>query len=116
MELTLGLKDIIYISVYVVTIASLIFGFRGRIKRLEERMGTHNSTLFKKDASLNLVTTEVCKEHRVTGEKNCKEHRDEVTKILDKSALVVKEVFDKLEKVNINIVKIATHMKVDVDE
>ncbi len=116
MELTLGLKDIIYIGVYVVSVASLVFTFRNRLSNIEDRLKTHNSTLFKKDASLNLVSTSTCKEHREKGEKVCEIHKAETAAELSKTANIAKEMFHKLEKLNINVVKIAVHMEVDVDE
>jgi len=105
MELTLGLKDLMYIGTTVTSVTVVISMLRNRVEKLEERMKTHNSTLFKKDASLNLINTD-----------SCKVHRAEIDKELEKNASVSEKALAEIQKVNINIIKIAAHMKVDLEE
>lgn len=82
MELALGIKDAIYLTVNGVTVATVWLSFRNRVKNLEDTCKLTKTVLFQEDASLNLVTVKSCETHRKVTEKSLSIINSNVIKIL----------------------------------
>lgn len=100
MEFTL--RDAIYIGTYIVSISGIIFGLKFRISKNEASTQTLNKIVFKEKGGLNVVTTEVCKQHR-----------DTIHKSIRQEAAITRKAFEQIRCLNQNIIKIMMHMQLE---
>lgn len=105
MEFQLALKDIVYIVVNVCSITAVVLTFSNRIKTLEATNTLFRSVLFQADSTLNLLNKVACKEHR-----------DDVYKMIRREAALTRKAFESIDLVNANIIKIALHMGIEPEE
>ena len=105
MKFALELKDLIYIIINVMSIVTVMLAFRNRIKNLEEFKALVKSVLFQNDATLNLINRQTCKDHR-----------DNVYKMIRREAAITHKAFESIDLVNANIIKIALHMGLEPEE
>ena len=100
MELTL--KDLIYMGVYVASVAVSYAGFIYRIQKTEEGHQTLKNIVFLEKGGLNIVTTEACKQHR-----------NQIHRSIRREASITSEAFDQVHCLNQNVIKIMMHMKLE---
>ena len=62
--MTLALKDIIYILVYVVSIAAAFFALRNELANIKKDSSLIKNIIFADQGKLNLVDTATCKQHQ----------------------------------------------------
>jgi hypothetical protein len=84
MEFTL--RDLVYITIYVVTVTAFIVKFKEQVKAVEKSQSTTNRVIFLERGGLNVVTKGDCEKHqadlrRYTQDAMCKIH------VLDKNII-----------------------------
>lgn len=62
--MTLGLKDIIYLMVYAVSIAGIFLAFKNELGNVRRDVNHGMKILYKDAGQLNLIDCETCKKHR----------------------------------------------------
>lgn len=62
--MTLGLKDVIYILVYVVSVAAILIAFMNELKNIKKDSSLIKKILFADQGKLNLVDHQTCKQHQ----------------------------------------------------
>lgn len=100
MEFTL--KDIIYISVYVASVATLFTKMRSSLKELKEGVNSIKKILFKEKGGLNIVDN-----------TRCKEHRDGVHKSIRREAAQTQDALAQIYNLNQNVIRIMMHMNIE---
>lgn len=97
-----GLRDVIYIAVYVATVAALFAGFKSRLNKLQESIESVKNILFLEKGGLNLVDN-----------NKCKEHQDSVYQMIRRESEVTSDAIDQMQVMNQNMIKIMLHMNLE---
>lgn len=95
-------RDAIYVGTYVASILGVLFGFKFRIQKTEEKNKTLSNIIFQEKGGLNVVTNEVCKQHR-----------DHIHNSIRREAGVTNEAFRQISCLNQNIIKMMVHMNLE---
>lgn len=93
------LKDYIYISCFIFSIAGAFFAFKYRVKRIEDNYVTVKNIIFLDKGGLNIVTNDVLAAKVF-----------EIQKDIETEASLNAKTIDKIECLNENIIIIMTHM------
>lgn len=88
----IGLKDFIYIGIYVVSFVGLLAGFRYKIKKVEDSNVNMKNIIFEEKGGLNIVSN-----------KSCKERRQSIHDIIDREAGITSNAIDKIDNLSANI-------------
>ena len=100
--MTFTLRDLIYVCVYVATVAGLFAGLRFSIGQLKKSVGSIQNIIFKDKGGLNIVDND-----------KCKEHRDTIHKSIRREAEITHDALTQIHCVNQNIVKIMVHLQLE---
>ena len=95
-----SVKDLVYISVYLISVIGMLYAMKYRVKKVEDSNEILKNIIFRDKGGLNVVDNQ-----------SCKDHRDLVyQKIRDESG-VTQRAFENIDCINQNIFKIMVHMK-----
>lgn len=100
--MTLGLKDIIYILVYVVSMASVFFAFRNELKNLKDEQRKEKNVIWQDGGRLNLV------DH-----KACREYRDAIWSSMRKCDNVMEGMNGRLDSINEKIIRVLVKLELN---
>ena len=96
-----GLKDIVYLIIYVVTLSAVYFRQNNRIKNIEAL----KKVVFKSNGVLSLVEVDTCKAHQ-----------DNIHIAIRREADNIGNMKTKIDKMGDNILRIMVHMKIESDK
>lgn len=99
--MTLETKDIIYIIVYVVSVAGVFFAFKNKLNNVEKENGQVRRILFGDRGTLNLVDV-----------KTCEKYRDEVFAAIRRGEQVNQMLLQKLEELAKNVIVIMVSLNI----
>lgn len=100
MECTL--KDMVYMAVYVASIAGLFATFRAGLSQLKASVDSIKNILFLEKGGLNIVDN-----------YQCRTHRDTIHQNIRREAALTHEALQQIYYLNQNITKLMVHMKVE---
>ncbi len=95
-------RDVIYMSVYVASIAGSFAWFKYSVGNLKQSVDSIKKILFLEKGGLNIVDN-----------SKCKEHRDTVHKSIRREAEITHDALTQIHCLNQNIIRIMTHMKLE---
>lgn len=101
-NMSFGIRDLIYIIVYVLSLAGVFNAFKNRLKNLEREVRKGYKILYADRGQLNLIDQDTCKKYR-----------DEVFTAIRRSERIIEMLLDKLEKINENMIIIMVHMGIN---
>lgn len=93
--MTLGLKDIIYILVYVVSIAGAFFALRNELNNIRKENKRIRNIIFADQGKLNLVD-----------QATCKQHQDQIYAAIRRSENAFAVTAKEIKTLNENVVRI----------
>ena len=93
--MTLAIKDAIFILVYVVSIAGVIFAFKNKLNNLSEEQDKEKKVIWQEGGRLNIV------DHAF-----CRECRDQIYETIRKRDSIIEEFRAQLIALNENIIRI----------
>lgn len=96
------LKDLMYIALNAITVTGLFLRFQYQLKTLTRSNDTIKNVMFESKGGLNLVNNAKCKEHRRITDRR-----------ITQETAVAKDAIDQIQVLNLNIVKIMTHMDIE---
>lgn len=100
--MTFDLKDIIYIIVYAVSLAGVIFSYKNRIANLESKITRLDKTLFHESGALNFISRD-----------SCKSSQDHVYTAIRRGESNIEQTLRKIDQLNENILKIMFYLKIE---
>lgn len=100
MEFTL--RDIIYMAVYVATIAGLFTKVQSKLNQLSKSNESIKNIIFLEKGGLNVVDN-----------AKCVEHRNVVHNVIRREAETTQDAVTQIHCLNQNIIKIMVHMKLE---
>lgn len=77
MEFTL--RDLVYVGVYVATVAGLIMKFKGRVDGVERALSQANKIIFLERGGLNVVTKEDCEKNQAALRQHSQDAVDQIS-------------------------------------
>lgn len=128
MSLSLSHRDILYIALWFISVASIFFAQRNRLTLLERNIERFERIMLGDRGALNVIDQDACKEHRdrifdlVRRNEQCtdkcfEEHRQHVNAIIQQNQDELKGVGKRLDQISDKITKIMIHQKIgNVDE
>lgn len=99
--MTLDLRDIVYILVYMSSVFGVYFSFRNRLISLEKEIANNRKIIFGERGVLNLVD-----------EKTCRSNRDQVFISIRRGEAAAENTDRKLDNLNENLLAIMFHLKI----
>lgn len=90
--MTIGLKDIIYLVGYILSLMAFLFSIRNQIKANENEINKALKVLFGERGKLNVVDID-----------SCKQNRDNVFQAIRRAETVNENILKKMEEINKNI-------------
>lgn len=99
--MTLEIKDIVYVIVYIVSLASVVFSFFSRVLNLEREVKRLKNVMYAAKGGLNLIDLRACSEYRRLATEKVRETQSEL-----------RQLIDKLELINQNIGKILVYVEI----
>ena len=100
--MTLGLKDVIYVLVYVVSIAGVFFAFKNELTNLKNEVRKEKSIIWQEGGRLNLV------DH-----KACREYRDGIWQSMRKCDSVMDGMNTRLDSINEKIIRVLVKLELN---
>jgi hypothetical protein len=101
----MGLKDAVWILVYVISLATVWNAFKNKINNLETNMILMKKVVYQESGVLNLIDANTCKEHRAVFKKD-------ITKVENASALLS----EKMDNIGDNVLIIITKLEMIEDD
>lgn len=90
--MTIGLKDIIYLVGYILSLMAFLFSIRNQLKANENEINKALKVLFGERGKLNVVDID-----------SCKQNRDNVFQAIRRAETVNENILKKIEEINKNI-------------
>ena len=97
--MTIGLKDIIYLIGYILSLMAILFSIRNQLRSNEREINKVSSILFGDRGKLNVVDID-----------SCKQNRDAVFKAIRRAEMVNEMLLKKMEDLNNNVTIIMVYM------
>lgn len=97
-----SLRDLIYLSVYVATIAGFLTRTKSKITQLQQSIDSIKNILFLEKGGLNIVDN-----------AKCKEHQDIVFEAIRREADVTRDALAQIRYMNMNLTRLMIHMKIE---
>lgn len=112
------IKDIIYIAVYVISLSVIWANLKNRVANLETKISeikqAFDKVLYTPNGVFNLMSTDQCKEHRTEIKLIINEKIDKIENKVDKTNEELKITNKEITDMAMNVLLIATELKVDV--
>lgn len=99
--MTLEVKDIIYLLVYIISMMSVFFSIRGRLYSIEKETGQVRRILFGDRGTLNIIDVETCRSNR-----------DQVFSAIRRGEQVQEMLLKRIEELNKNVLIIMVHLNI----
>jgi hypothetical protein len=99
--MTLEIRDIIHLVIYLVSIAAIFTAFKARISTLENEISRIGKIIHGGSGNLNFIDLQTCKEHR-----------DQVFTALRRSENVMDLALKRIEELNENVLEIMIHLQI----
>ncbi len=116
--MSIEIKDIIYFAIYIVSIAVIWTNLKNRVSNLEDKISeikaSFDKVLYTQQGALNLMSTDQCKDHRMEIKLIINEKIDKIEKKIDTTNEELKITNKELSNIAMNVLIIATELKVDV--
>lgn len=93
--MTLAVKDIVYIVVYIISIAGVFFAFKNKLNNLTEEQNKEKKVIWQEGGRLNIV------DHAF-----CRECRDQIYETIRKRDSIIEEFRAQLISLNENVIRI----------
>lgn len=93
--MTLGIKDAVFVLVYVVSIAGVFFAFRNELKNLRDEQEKEKKIIWEEGGRLKIV------DHQA-----CREYRDTIHDSIRKRDSIIEEFRAQLIALNENVIRI----------
>lgn len=97
----LGVRDIVYILFYVVTVVAWLVSYRSRVKDLYAKYNALYRVIYSKRGTLNLIE-----------QGQCSKNMNQIYGKIRDNEQTMRMAFEKIDAMNENIVKIMIHMKI----
>lgn len=94
-------EDIIYIIVYVITLMSIIFSLRSKLKSIEKDNRLLKNIIFGDKGKLNIIDCDLCKRNR-----------DEVFTSIRKTESAIQMVIPKIDELRDNMLTMMIYLKI----
>lgn len=99
--MTLEIKDIIYLLVYIISMMSVFFSIRGRLHSIEKETGQVRRILFGDRGALNIIDVDTCRANR-----------DQVFSAIRRGEQVQEMLLKRIEELNKNVLIIMVHLNI----
>lgn len=99
--MTLEVKDIIYLLVYIISMMSVFFSMKARLSGIEKETGQVRKILFGDRGTLNIVDVETCKANR-----------DQIFIAIRRNEQVQEMLLKRIEELNKNVLIIMVHLNI----
>lgn len=96
-----GLKDVIYILVYVISLVGVFFGAKSKLREIEKELKRNQVVIYGDKGCLNLVDT-----------KSCKELRDHVYSTIRRGENVMDQTLKRIDELNTNVLTIMIYLQI----
>lgn len=100
--MTWTLRDMIYMAVYVASIAGLFTQFKAGLNSVCQRVDELRNAVFLEKGGLNVVDN-----------NQCMAHRDVIHRSIRREANLTHEALQQIYCLNQNITKLMVHMKIE---
>lgn len=74
-----SLRDLVYIGIYVATVAGIIVKFREQVKGVERSLNTANKIIFLERGGLNVVTRDDCERSQAALRRHSQDALDQIS-------------------------------------
>jgi hypothetical protein len=101
-SIQLSFKDAVYITIYIVTVVSMLAGFKHQIKTLQETIGRMQKLLYHDQGTLNVIDIQTCKQKR-----------DAVYTAIRKGEQITDDIRKEMKTLNENVLRIMIHLQID---
>lgn len=116
--MNIEIKDIIYIAMYVASIAIIWTNLKNKVANLETKISEIKSSfdrvLYTQQGALNLMSPDQCEKHRTEIKLTIDEKIDKIENKIDTTNDKLEKQNEKITDMAMNILLIATELKVDV--
>lgn len=116
--MNIEIKDIIYFAIYISSIVVIWTNFKNRIANLETKISEFklsvDKVLYTQHGALNLMSPEQCEKHRTEIKLTIDEKIDKIENKIDTTNDKLEKQNEKITDMAMNILLIATELKVDV--
>lgn len=99
--MTLDVKDIIYLMVYIISMVSVFFSIKSRLSDIEKETGNVSKILFGDRGTLNIIDKETCRGNR-----------DQVFTAIRRGEQVQEMLLKRIEELNKNVLIIMVHLNI----
>lgn len=96
------LRDIIYLSVYVTTVAVLFAKYKFKINQVSKNVDVIKNIIFLEKGGLNIVDN-----------VSCTNHRKLVDESIQREAAMRKDAVAQIRHLNTNVTRLMIHLKVE---